>query len=505
MPVEYDSFDHQVGLTNAHLSEHDAKYVKARLQTREHQLLRVAEAIKNAKEMDRTKLTEDLSKLTALISRYHIALAPHKRLPREMLQHIFHYVFVGCINSGPSLQNAPLLLGRICSAWRRTALHMPELWKDLHFFVENAHTRSQKVNAALMWFSRAGDSPLSLTITDTSENPAPKDDFVNKIIVPFSHKFRYLHLVLQPSQIKALFSLPVGSLDSLEELHVVAHTGFIPTPVLLPWAPPISVFSPLARLRRIRIQLTPLVIPQTFRLPWDRLETFRCDSSLQSEDCHELLLSCRPLRKLHVRVFGIKHSSPSTVQIPLPNLCSLTVQLCDAESYDLFFLPLILPALRSLIIYNYDGLPWSPKMYSSLLDRSGCQIEELYLGTLDADSRDVLAILQLTPSLKSITFSHNTHIDTDVLRRIGESSIGGCLEEIFLKGTRDLDPILTLLETREKVTNALGGRRSISQLKFIETFCDPKEAITQSARIQRLRKFGVEISLLAAQESYFHL
>lgn len=506
MPVNYDSFDHQIGLTNAHLSHHEAKYTKSRLQAREHQIFQVTEAIKNATGSNRTKLIEDLSKLAALINRYRIALAPHKKLPREMLQHIFHCVSLGCNMSGPSLHDAPLLLGRVCSTWRRTVLGMPELWKDLHFFVENSHSRSQKVNAALMWFSRAGDLPLSLTITDTSQNSAPREDFVNKIIVPFSRKFKYLHLVLQSSQIKALFSLPVGSLDSVQELHVVAHTGHDPPCILPPWTPPISVFSPQTRLRRIRIQLTPFVVPQTFRLPWDRLETFRCDSSLQSEDCHELLLSCQSLRKLHVRVFGIKYSGPSTVQISLPNLCSLTVQLCDTESYDLFFLPLILPALQSLVIYNYDGLPWSHKMYSSLLERSGCQIEELYLGTLDAESRDVLALLQLTPSVKSITFSHNTYIDMDVLRRIGDFSIGGRLEEMFLKGTRNLDSILTLLETREKVASTvIGGRQPTSSLKFIETFCDPEEAIIHSARIQRLRNIGVEINLLQAQEDHFHL
>jgi hypothetical protein len=506
MPVNYDSFDHQIGRTNAHLSHHEAKYTKARLQAREHQLFRFTEAIKNATGVNRTNLIEDISNLAALIGRYHIALAPHKKLPREMLQHIFHYVSLGCNMSDPSLHDAPLLLGRVCSTWRRTVLGMPELWKNLHFFVENSHSRSQKVNAAHMWFSRAGDLPLSLTITDTSRNSAPREDFVNQIIVPFSHKFKYLHLVLQSSQIKALFSLPVGSLDSLEELHVVAHTGDDPPCILPPWTPPISVFSPQARLRRIRIQLTPFVVPQTFRLPWDRLETFRCDSSLQSEDCHELLLSCQSLRKLHVRVFGIRHSGPCTVQIPLQNLCSLTVQLCDTESYDLFFLPLILPALRSLVIYNYDGLPWSHKMYSSLLERSACQIEELYLGTLDAESHDVLSLLQLTPSVKSITFSHNTYIDTDVLHRVGDFSIGGRLEEIFMKGTRNLDSILTLLEMRENITStAIDRRQPTSSLKFIETFCDPEEVIIHSTRLQRLRNIGVEINLLQAQEDHFHL
>jgi hypothetical protein len=133
-------------------------------------------------------------------------------------------------------------------------------------------------------------------------------------------------------------------------------------------------------------------------------------------------------------------------------------------------------------------------------------MEELYLGTMDAQSRDVLALLQLTPTLKSVTFSHNTIVDTDVLRRVGDCSIGGRLEQIFLKGTHNLDHILTLLETRESMASAvIGGRQSTSPLKFVETFCDPREAITHSTRIQRLRNSGVEISLLQTREDHFHL
>ena len=74
------------------------------------------------------------------------------------------------------------------------------------------------------------------------------------------------------------------------------------------------------------------------------------------------------------------------------------VQLCDAEGYDLFFLPLILPTLQSLVTYKY-GLPCSYKMYSSLLVRSGCKIEELHFGTFDAESHNLLALLQSTLSV----------------------------------------------------------------------------------------------------------
>ena len=124
-----ESFDRQVGLTNACLYEHEAEYTKARLQAREHQLFRVTEAIKNATDMNRSKLIKDLSTLPYLISRYHISLVPYKNLPLETLQHIFHFVYLGPNFSAPGTHNAPLLLGGVCSEWRLTVLDMPELWR----------------------------------------------------------------------------------------------------------------------------------------------------------------------------------------------------------------------------------------------------------------------------------------------------------------------------------------------------------------------------------------
>jgi len=509
MPLQYDAFDQTIGRTNAILTEHETKHVKARLHARINQVHRIDSHLKNAQGLltNREMVLEDRAGLVTLIGHYLVAVAPHKRLPTELWQRIFQYVCLGYDQAAPRVANPPILLCRICSSWKYIAENMPELWKSLHFYMEKEYNPSQKLQAARTFFSRAGNLPLSLTLSDTNSNSAI--DFVQEVIVPFSRSFRYLHLVLSSSQIKDLLSLPLGSLDSLEELHVVLLIGVTPVSILPAWKPPFTVFSPSSKLRRLRIQLTPIVVPHIFRLPWHCLETFRCDSSIQADDCHELLLSCQALRKLHVRVFGIKYSATPRVEIPLPNLTHFSVHLCDEESYDLFFLPLILPTLQSLMIYNYIGLRWSSGMYDSLVERSGCRVEELYLGTFIAVSQDISRLLERTPTLRSMTLSHTAPLTDELLMRIGRCEVGAALEELFLKNPQPLDPVLSMLEAREGkfalIMESDGTWTSTSPLKFVEKRVHPIDSVAHAARIQRLRDIGIGISLIEIAEDYFQL
>ncbi|KAF9047481.1 hypothetical protein BJ165DRAFT_1104945 [Panaeolus papilionaceus] len=453
--IQWDALDQQIGRTNAILTEPLAHHVRHRLRGRTYQVFTIDNLLRSG-QGDRTVLLEDRSMLIEVIARYRIALAPHKRLPVELLQNIFLFVL---------------------------ALNMPELWNSLHYFNEGASTRTQKIQGARMWFSHAGRLPLSLTLTDTEDNSAqPAVDFVKEIIMPYCRQFKRLHLVLRPPQVRDLLTLPAGSLDNLEQFHIVLHVGVVPASILPAWKPTISAFSPNSKLQRFRVHLTPFVVPRIFHLPWHKLETFRCDSSLQLEDCHELLLSCQALKKIHVRVFGIRYASAPRIEIPLPNLVNLTVQLYDEEEYDLFFLPLVLPALRSLVIYHYEGLPWSP----------------------DADSQAINQVLEQTPTLVSLTVSHKTEIEPIVFQRIGDNEIGSCLAQLFLKGTRRLDPILTMLETRQNaMIDSISG--TLSPLLFVETHCLDQERLDNVHRIEALRRAGVDISLILFPEEHFQL
>lgn len=507
LPFEGDAFDQRIGLTNAILNDHDTRHVKARYHARRNRVLRLDSVLRTGPRPGNKELLQEREKMITAMKRYRVALSPHKFLPPEIWQTIFHYVSAGYNRYTPRVQDPPLVLCGVFSSWRNIVMNMPELWKAVHFSVDNTYTRKQKLAVAQLWFSRAADMPLSMTLTDTPDDKSIFVDFVGDLIAPFSRRFRYLHVVLHPTHIDSLLSLPAGSFDSVEECSIVSNTSF-GTGLVRSWESPVTFFSLLARVRKLRLQLSPVVLPQYFLLPWHQLESLRCDSSMDSHHCITMLTKCQALKQLHIRIFGIRYLPPPTVhnyRISLPNLRSLSIQLCDQENYDLFFLPLILPSLKSLWIYNYDGVPWSSGMYSGLLNRSGCSLEHISLVNI-SETQDVLRLFQLTPGLISITFSHSTPIIPDILYRIGRGEIGASLVQLFLKGRRDLDPLLTMLETRRRLStgSVVGPSRmhSLASLNFVETYCDPEEILHHAHRIQDLRHSGFEISLLDTLEGH---
>lgn len=507
MPIVCDVFDQHIGLTNALLTEDEIHAVKSRYHARRRQIGEIDRLYRLAE--DRAQLWEERIQLVSLLKRYRLALSSHKRLPTEILQQIFLYASAGYDQYLPRPSDPPWLLCGICLSWRHIAISTPDLWKSLHFPSRSRLTRAQKLHISRTWLARAGRSGFSLTLVDDPDDSSSPANFVKEIIAPHANKFRYLRLNLTPCDIDGLFSLPVGSLDSLEEFHLVYQTGVRPPPFVPSTESPIRLFSPRAQIRRIRINLTPYIVPSIFCFPWHNLESFRCDSSIESSDCHRMLLSCQALKKIHVRVFGIKSARPLDMEIGLPNLAAFAVHLCDEENYDLFFLPLITPSLRSLLIFQYSGLPWSPGMYNALVERSKCKLEEVYLGTLDAETPDVLRLFECTPSLTSVTFSHKTTITPETLEKIGRCDIGINLIQLFLKGTHELDPILNMLELRDRHFSCVQGPHgewfSTSPLKFVETHCRQEEVDLYEDRIWDLRDRGLEISLLPEPEDYYQL
>ncbi|KAJ7646459.1 hypothetical protein FB45DRAFT_997988, partial [Roridomyces roridus] len=69
--------------------------------------------------------------LVAHIESYRALISPVRRLPLDIVQHIF----MSCLpdrNCVMGATEAPLLLGRICGLWRATALSMPLLLSRIH-------------------------------------------------------------------------------------------------------------------------------------------------------------------------------------------------------------------------------------------------------------------------------------------------------------------------------------------------------------------------------------
>ncbi|KAF8072233.1 hypothetical protein FPV67DRAFT_1749262, partial [Lyophyllum atratum] len=54
------------------------------------------------------------------------------RLPAELTQRIFFWCLPRSRNSVMSAREAPMLLGRVCRAWRHISHSCPILWSSLH-------------------------------------------------------------------------------------------------------------------------------------------------------------------------------------------------------------------------------------------------------------------------------------------------------------------------------------------------------------------------------------
>ncbi|KIL56552.1 hypothetical protein M378DRAFT_32350, partial [Amanita muscaria Koide BX008] len=66
------------------------------------------------------------------IRRCKVALAPYKKIPKEIWLYIFElYCQPGRLSTCVTWQ-PPVVLTQVCSAWRQIAISMPKLWSDVH-------------------------------------------------------------------------------------------------------------------------------------------------------------------------------------------------------------------------------------------------------------------------------------------------------------------------------------------------------------------------------------
>ena len=143
-----------------------------------------------------------------LIDRCKIALAPHKRLPPDVLRSIFHFCAEARIQfplaSKPRSIDKDLRLlhiTHVCSAWRQLALETPVLWSDISIYLSDAdcEQHDKTLSSARQWFDRAQDMRRSLFINFSTWNgdvsPQLHDSWKKLLKFMAQYRLEELHLV----------------------------------------------------------------------------------------------------------------------------------------------------------------------------------------------------------------------------------------------------------------------------------------------------------------------
>ncbi|KAJ7645179.1 hypothetical protein DFH06DRAFT_1136642 [Mycena polygramma] len=144
-------------------------------------------------EAERTRLDSLIEELTVQRNRLHDYIEPHKALisyPRRLPQDVVEEIFLACLpihhNAVMSVTEAPLLLGRICSAWRSIAFAMPRLWASLHISVYFVAGSKDRTAAAVNWLQRSAPVPLSISLAYNNAYDHNLNALLVEQIFPFS-------------------------------------------------------------------------------------------------------------------------------------------------------------------------------------------------------------------------------------------------------------------------------------------------------------------------------
>jgi hypothetical protein len=119
------------------------------------------ELVSNTQELAR--IDERICELSAQRDQIQAYIDSHKALishPRRLPVDILREIFIACLpanrNAVISAWEAPLLLGRICSAWRTIALSTPRLWASLHAPLDYILEEEPRKLAVIEWLQRSG-------------------------------------------------------------------------------------------------------------------------------------------------------------------------------------------------------------------------------------------------------------------------------------------------------------------------------------------------------------
>ncbi|KAJ7717706.1 hypothetical protein B0H16DRAFT_1897838 [Mycena metata] len=316
---------------------------------------------------------------------------PVLTLPNEIVSEIFLHFLPVYPETPPIIgSSSPNVLGHICRKWREISLSTPALWRGITLSLSNGKRFDQKFRLLEIWLQRSGSCLLSIHINLRVDDMDPDDDgadlgddgatnlvdtfdLFTHAIAAHSARWEYLRLYSRshpfPSitgPLPFLRALTMGSVKPIvngtpntDSLTQALHTA------------PLLQNLAVAFWREHCISL----------YPWSQLTSFTGHSILPHL-CADIL--ARALNLTYCNMFIYAESEDEVIQT-VQNVTHQTLSSLILRGYIPGNMPwkfldnLTLPALRNLEIRQglLHGDPID--LLKSLISRSRCSIQELYM------------------------------------------------------------------------------------------------------------------------------
>ncbi|KAJ7241441.1 hypothetical protein C8J57DRAFT_1369361, partial [Mycena rebaudengoi] len=296
------------------------------------------------------RLQAERQRISAYVDAHSALLSPIRHLPLDVVQEIFVACLPADRNAVMSACDAPVLLGRICSQWRKLSLSTPRLWASLHFII--APHEPKRLEVMKMWLGRSGSCPLSISFYVNAWHDDCLGPFVNELGC-VARRWKSMSMVATPSVLKMLAGLKQHDLPMLEEFSLINIREH----------PESLEFLQGSRIRRISLNGDVPFSRLSFQ--WERLTYLSLvkygwvgHNSIPSTLVLEILAQCANLRTCQLQIDepgATEAVPPVRPNVVLPRLRSLTLgvvpdNVVTASSLFRLIRHLTLPELRQLTI-----------------------------------------------------------------------------------------------------------------------------------------------------------
>lgn len=445
--------------------------------------------LKLAAEMEIQRLNGDIEKLlnqkwdlVNTVNRYNVALAPHKKLPPEVLRSII--VFATSEPTRLPVSNQGVYaMSHVCSAWRQLVLNTPELWSNIS--LDGSSKIDNKIRIAREWLTRAQHHPISFTI-DRAEYHV----FEN-LVKHYPCRALYLSISYWNTQESPLANISLGALEVLH-LHDLSLPKLVGEGFSLPALKSLSVS---------KIEDLKIIHPVAPQLHYLRIECPVPHSQVldlmslcgRLEDC-ELNIGPNPKKSSQSQKSG---SKPLSVVIPTLRELKLTFHK-DANA-PAFLMRLGLSNISSLSILfkaQPEAKPLHLPTVSRLIAQSG-GMPHLQSLTIDETKEpfDLKALLLDTPSLRRLDVSHGV-LDADCMDQLSRGDLGAQLRDLTSRHGHDAEAVLRMVESRA-TTSQSNKVTPFSSVRINGVAADMAASLALRGRIQNLRSSGMVVAFSA--------
>ncbi|KAF8072269.1 hypothetical protein FPV67DRAFT_929860 [Lyophyllum atratum] len=453
-------------------------------------------------------LSRERTQILDKIGPYKALISPMRRLPGEILQEIFVRCLPTHHNALMDSTEAPLLLGRICSGWRKASRSNPLLWASVHispvFELSCAGVDDKWATLQIAikeWLERAGHCPLAISLKEHSDGPSPA---VMKTVTLFSKRWKHINFVLVDLPTSPVTKLSSHDVPILESISIVdasftdpPHENWTSYDIFkAPFLREVRVLHPQYHYRPDQLrweQLTHLHVHNITGYTTGFLEILGVarnliDCSLHVGPCQTLADLPAPIHLLSLTKFSLT-GSPNLLKLlqylDLPRLRSFN--FCVRSHYEpgqniSHALPTFLSRITALTHLTVDPRCMSRELLLKCLHETP-RVTHLTIRKTDrtAWARADDEHYSLTDSIILRFFLPNTYAL--------QSSLCPLLE-YFYCDHHDLSDkvILAFIEARQ------------DHLRFIEIHFRRGEEVNLAPEIAPFVKSGMEVSLLYAEK-----